>query len=93
MEAFKVFIVNKDRELTEDSIKTFARYNLTPYKCPKHIEFREERPKTNAGKVLRWTLKVDTERRGGNDYLILTSCFKIKYPAENFRRGISLHTV
>ncbi len=58
-EAVKVFVVKKDPELTKDAIKAFAKENLTPYKCPKHIEFRDELPKTNVGKILRRALKEE----------------------------------
>jgi long-chain acyl-CoA synthetase len=56
-EAVKVFIVKKDPGLTEAAVKAFAKEQLTGYKCPKHIEFREELPKTNVGKILRRALK------------------------------------
>ncbi|SOE20815.1 long-chain acyl-CoA synthetase [Spirosomataceae bacterium TFI 002] len=56
-EAVKVFIVKKDPSLTEAAVKAFAREQLTPYKCPKHVEFRDELPKTNVGKILRRALK------------------------------------
>ncbi len=56
-EAVKVFIVKKDRSLTEDEIIKFCRENLTGYKCPKHVEFREDLPKSNVGKILRRKLK------------------------------------
>lgn len=59
-EAVKVFIVKKDPNLTEEAVKAYAREQLTPYKCPKHIEFREELPKTNVGKILRRALKEET---------------------------------
>ncbi|MFT5883586.1 MAG: long-chain acyl-CoA synthetase [Arcticibacterium sp.] len=58
-EAVKVFVVKKDPELSKDAIKAFAREHLTPYKCPKHIEFRDELPKTNVGKILRRALKEE----------------------------------
>lgn len=56
-EAVKVFIVKKDPSLTEAAVKAFAREQLTPYKCPKHVEFKDELPKTNVGKILRRALK------------------------------------
>ena len=56
-EVIKVFIVKKDQSLTEDELKTFFHENLTNYKVPKHIEFRNELPKTNVGKILRRALK------------------------------------
>ena len=56
-EAVKVFIVKKDKSLTEDEIYAYCKENLTNYKRPKHIEFRDELPKTNIGKILRRALK------------------------------------
>lgn len=56
-EAVKVFVVKKDPEITEEQIKAYCVENLTGYKRPKHIEFREELPKTNVGKILRRALR------------------------------------
>ncbi|REA59077.1 long-chain-fatty-acid--CoA ligase [Dyadobacter luteus] len=56
-EMVKVFIVKKDPALTEQQVKTFCKENLTAYKCPKQIEFRDELPKTNVGKILRRALR------------------------------------
>ncbi|GAA4865619.1 long-chain fatty acid--CoA ligase [Luteimonas vadosa] len=56
-EAVKVVIVKKDPGLTEDMVKAHARENLTGYKQPKIIEFRDELPKTNVGKILRRELR------------------------------------
>lgn len=56
-EAVKIFVVKKDPSLTEDQIKKYCRANLTAYKCPKHVEFRDELPKTNVGKILRRALR------------------------------------
>lgn len=58
-EAVKVFIVKKDPELTAEQVKAYCKENLTGYKCPKHIEFRTELPKTNVGKILRRALKEE----------------------------------
>lgn len=58
-EAVKVFIVKKDPELTAEQVKAYCKQNLTGYKCPKHIEFRTELPKTNVGKILRRALKEE----------------------------------
>lgn len=57
-EAIKVFIVRSDVTLTEDDIASYCRDNLTGYKQPKYIEFRDELPKTNVGKVLRRELRA-----------------------------------
>lgn len=56
-EAVKVFVVKKDQSLTEEEVKAYAKENLTGYKCPKFVEFRDELPKTNVGKILRRELK------------------------------------
>lgn len=56
-EAVKIFVVKKDENLTKEQIMAFCRQNLTAYKCPKHIEFRTELPKTNVGKILRRALR------------------------------------
>ena len=56
-EAVKAVIVKKDNTLTEDEIKAFCREKLTNYKCPKHIGFTDELPKSNVGKILRRIIK------------------------------------
>ncbi len=56
-EAIKVFIVSRNNKLTIEEVKEYCRSHLTGYKVPKQIEFREELPKTNVGKVLRRTLR------------------------------------
>ena len=56
-EAVKVFVVSKNPALTEKDVIAYARENLTAYKVPKTIEFREELPKTNVGKILRRELR------------------------------------
>ncbi|HUR90093.1 MAG TPA: AMP-binding protein [Ramlibacter sp.] len=57
-EAIKVFVVKNDPVLTEDDVMKYCRQNLTGYKVPKHIEFREDLPKTNVGKILRRELRT-----------------------------------
>ncbi len=56
-EVVKIFVVKKDDSLSKDELMLFCKSNLTGYKMPKHIEFREELPKTNVGKILRRALK------------------------------------
>jgi long-chain acyl-CoA synthetase len=56
-EAVKVVIVKKDPALTAEDVKQHARANLTGYKHPRHVEFRDELPKTNVGKILRRELR------------------------------------
>ncbi len=57
-EAIKVFIVRSDPILTEEDVGRYCRQNLTGYKLPKYIEFRDELPKTNVGKILRRELRT-----------------------------------
>jgi long-chain acyl-CoA synthetase len=57
-EAVKLFVVKKDPTLAEDDVAAWCRDNFTPYKRPKVIEFREELPKSNVGKVLRRELRA-----------------------------------
>jgi long-chain acyl-CoA synthetase len=57
-EAIKVFAVRSDPTLTEDQLQAFCRDNFTGYKVPKYIEFRDELPKTNVGKILRRELRT-----------------------------------
>jgi long-chain acyl-CoA synthetase len=57
-EAIKVFVVKNDPILTEDDIAKYCRQNLTGYKVPKYIEFRDDLPKTNVGKILRRELRT-----------------------------------
>ncbi|WP_288999504.1 AMP-binding protein [uncultured Psychrobacter sp.] len=56
-EAVKIYIVPADNNVTKEAIKEFALDNLTGYKCPRHIEFVSELPKSNVGKVLRQKLR------------------------------------
>ncbi len=53
----KAFIVSSDPHMAEDDVVKFCRQHLTPYKIPKHVEFREELPKSNVGKILRKELR------------------------------------
>lgn len=57
-EAIKVFVVKNDPTLTEDEVSRYCQQNLTGYKRPKYIEFRDELPKTNVGKILRRELRT-----------------------------------
>jgi long-chain acyl-CoA synthetase len=56
-EIVKVFVVRKDNAITEQDILDHCRENLTGYKCPKLVEFRDDLPKTNVGKILRRALR------------------------------------
>ena len=57
-EAIKVFVVKDDPHLSEEDVAKYCQHNLTGYKRPKYIEFRDELPKSNVGKVLRRELRV-----------------------------------
>jgi long-chain acyl-CoA synthetase len=63
-EAVKVFVVKKDASLTEKEIKDYCAENLTGYKRPKHVAFRDELPKTNVGKILRRALREEEAAKG-----------------------------
>ncbi len=56
-EAVKLFVVRRDPSLTAEQLQDFCHEQLTGYKRPKHIEFRNELPKTNVGKILRRELR------------------------------------
>ncbi|MDF0519053.1 long-chain fatty acid--CoA ligase [Bradyrhizobium yuanmingense] len=56
-EAVKAFVVKKDPNLTADAVIKFCHDQLTGYKVPKHVEFRNDLPKTNVGKILRRQLR------------------------------------
>ncbi|RPI14774.1 MAG: hypothetical protein EHM60_05840, partial [Lysobacterales bacterium] len=56
-EAVKVYVVRKDPKLTEAQLMEFCRQQLTGYKKPKYVEFRDELPKSNVGKILRRELR------------------------------------
>ncbi|MCE1185772.1 MAG: long-chain-fatty-acid--CoA ligase [Rhodocyclales bacterium] len=56
-EAVKIFVVRKDPRLTEAALIEHCRQQLTGYKVPRHVEFRDDLPRTNVGKILRRALK------------------------------------
>ena len=56
-EVVKVYAVRTDESITEQDVIDFCRDNLTGYKRPKMVEFRDELPKTNVGKILRRALR------------------------------------
>ncbi len=58
-EQVKAFVVRKDPSLDEEALRNYCREHLTGYKIPKIIEFRDELPKSNVGKILRRELRDD----------------------------------
>ncbi len=56
-EAVKIVVVKKDPALTGEALIAHCREHLTSYKVPRHVEFRDELPKTNVGKILRRMLR------------------------------------
>jgi len=56
-EIVKMFVVPRDASLTEQAVKDYCREHLTAYKVPRLVEFREDLPKTNVGKILRRELR------------------------------------
>jgi len=58
-EAVKAFIVKRDMQLSAEDVINHCKEQLTNYKRPKYIEFRDELPKTNVGKILRRELRPD----------------------------------
>ncbi len=65
-EAVKVFVVKADPSLNEEELRAYCSEQLTGYKRPRHIEFRDELPKSNVGKILRRELR-DAELKKGKD--------------------------
>ncbi len=57
-EIVKLFVVRSDKKITKEDVMAHCRKSLTGYKLPKHIEFRDELPKSNVGKILRRELKT-----------------------------------
>lgn len=56
-EVVKLFVVKSDPSLSEQDVKDWCAKGLTNYKRPKHIEFKDDLPKTNVGKILRRELR------------------------------------
>ena len=56
-EVVKIYAVRKSPDVTEEDVMEHCRENLTNYKRPREIEFRDELPKTNVGKILRRALR------------------------------------
>lgn len=60
-EAIKIFVIKRDPSLTEAELRAYCEENLTKYKVPRYIEFRETLPKSNVGKILRRALKEEVK--------------------------------
>ena len=56
-ESVKLFVVKQDSTIQESDLASYCRDNFTAYKRPKYIEFRDELPKSNVGKILRRELR------------------------------------
>jgi long-chain acyl-CoA synthetase len=61
-EAVQLIIVRRDPELTKEEIISYCRTQLTSYKLPRHIEFRDSLPKTPIGKILRRELRDELKQ-------------------------------
>ncbi len=62
-EAVMLFVVRRDKNLTREALAAYCAKELTGYKRPKYIEFRDELPKTNVGKILRRELRDGALRK------------------------------
>jgi len=62
-EAVKLFVVKKDPNLSVETVQKYLAEHLTGYKKPRHIEFRQDLPKTNVGKILRRELRDEEMKR------------------------------
>lgn len=62
-EAVKLFVVRKDDSVTQEALIAHCHENLTPYKIPHQIEFRDELPKSNVGKILRRALREEEMKK------------------------------
>ncbi|MDX8354124.1 AMP-binding protein [Cognatiyoonia sp. IB215182] len=58
-EAVKAFIVKQDDTLSVEAVRSYCKEHLTAYKVPKQVEFRDELPKSNVGKILRKDLRAE----------------------------------
>ncbi|HET7370088.1 MAG TPA: AMP-binding protein [Gammaproteobacteria bacterium] len=61
-EVVKLLVVKRDESLTADQVKAYCKENLTGYKHPKYVEFRDELPKSNVGKILRRELREQEKK-------------------------------
>ena len=61
----KIYVVRSDNSLTAEEVIAYGKENLTGYKRPRHVEFIDELPKSNVGKILRKDLRVLEEKNHG----------------------------
>jgi long-chain acyl-CoA synthetase len=61
-EAVKLFVVRRDPDLSAEEILRHCQKDLTRYKLPHSVEFRDSLPKTNVGKILRRALREEAEK-------------------------------
>lgn len=61
----KIYVVRSDDSLTADEVIAYGKENLTGYKRPRHVEFIDELPKSNVGKILRKDLRALEEKNNG----------------------------
>jgi long-chain acyl-CoA synthetase len=66
-EMVKICVVKKEASLTNEELLTHCRHHLTGYKVPKIIEFHDELPKSNVGKILRRELREETKKPNAID--------------------------
>ena len=62
-EAVKLYVIRKDPNLDAETLIAHCRTQLTGYKVPRYVEFRDDLPRTNVGKILRRELKPEARRR------------------------------
>jgi long-chain acyl-CoA synthetase len=60
-EAVKLYVVRKDKSLSKEDVLAWCKDQLTGYKRPKYVEFRDSLPKTNVGKILRRELRDEKQ--------------------------------
>ena len=61
----KIYVVRSDASLTAEEVIEYGKENLTGYKRPRHVEFIDELPKSNVGKILRKDLRALEEKNHG----------------------------
>ena len=64
-EVVKLYVIRKDPTLTEAEVIAHCRTRLTGYKTPKFVEFRDELPRSNVGKILRKELRNENPTPAG----------------------------